>query len=84
MGTLSSLLIYMILGGVAGWLASRMMKKRGYAPWQYILIGMVGAVIGGIIFKIIGFIVGGIVGSLVIAVIGSMVLIFLVDKLKSN
>jgi uncharacterized membrane protein YeaQ/YmgE (transglycosylase-associated protein family) len=44
-----SLFLWMVLGAVAGWLASQIMKDRGYSQMTEIVLGVVGAVAGGIL-----------------------------------
>jgi uncharacterized membrane protein YeaQ/YmgE (transglycosylase-associated protein family) len=46
---LMSLFVWMVLGAVAGWLASQVMKDSGYGQSGEIIIGVVSAVLGGIV-----------------------------------
>ena len=45
------LITWIVIGLIAGWVAGRNMKGRGYGPLMDTVLGMVGAVVGGWIFK---------------------------------
>ena len=70
-----SLLAWIILGLIAGWIASKIVNRHGEGALMDILLGIVGAVIGGWIFRMLG--AGGVTGlnlySLIIAVIGAVI-----------
>ncbi|WP_168810541.1 GlsB/YeaQ/YmgE family stress response membrane protein [Chitinophaga oryzae] len=68
-----------IIGGIAGWLAGKIMRGDGYG----ILIDIILGVVGGWIFGKLGLHIGGsLIGSLVVALIGSIILIWLVRLIK--
>ena len=76
-------LIWMILIGlIAGWLAGKVMKGGGYGVLLDIVIGMVGAVIGGWLFGMLGIYSGSLIGSLLIAFVGACILLWLVRVIK--
>jgi uncharacterized membrane protein YeaQ/YmgE (transglycosylase-associated protein family) len=72
-----SIVAWIILGGIAGFLASKIVNKRGEGIPLDIVLGIVGAVVGGWIFNAIG--VAGVTGfniwSLLVAVLGAVVLL---------
>ena len=72
-----SLLAWIVLGLLAGFIASKIVNKRGEGLLLDILLGIVGAVIGGWMFRLFG--VGGVSGvnlhSLFVAVIGAIVVL---------
>src|ERR1700757_698795 len=70
------LLAWLVVGLVAGFLASRVMRGGGYGIIGDIIVGIIGAFIGGFVASLLGF--GGsagLVGSIVIAFIGACILI---------
>ncbi len=77
-----SLIVWVIVGAVAGWLASIVMKTNGQQGLlQDIVVGVVGGVIGGFVFNALG--VGGAVTgfnitSIFVAFIGAVVLLALI------
>ena len=75
-----NLILWIILGGVAGWIASMLMNtNRQQGTLSDIVLGILGAVVGGFLLNIVGF--AGATGfniySLVVATIGAVVLIAL-------
>ena len=63
-----ALIIWLLIGAVAGWLAGQLMSGGGYGLVGDIIIGILGAVIAGALFPRLGFdLGGGIIGSIVAA-----------------
>ena len=72
-----SLFAWIIVGLVAGWLAGQIMKGSGYGLLGDLILGLVGAVVGGWLFGLVTPAAepSGLLGSIVIATIGAIVLI---------
>jgi len=80
---LFALLWWVIIGLIAGWAAGRIMGAGGYGTGMDILLGMAGAVVGGILLRLLGlYSGGGLIPSLVTAIIGAVILIWVSRKLK--
>jgi uncharacterized membrane protein YeaQ/YmgE (transglycosylase-associated protein family) len=73
----------LIVGGLAGFLAGKIMRGRGYGVIADILIGICGGIVGGMLFGVFGVASIGIIGSLVTATVGAVVLIWIVRQLRS-
>lgn len=73
-----SIIAWIILGLIAGFIASQIVKGRGEGVVGDIIVGVVGALVGGFLFNLIG--AAGVTGfnlwSLFVAVIGAVVLLF--------
>ncbi len=73
------ILAWIIVGLIAGWLAGEVMRGRGYGPVGDIIIGIVGALIGGFLaanlFGVPNPINGLNAGTIVVAFLGAIVLI---------
>jgi uncharacterized membrane protein YeaQ/YmgE (transglycosylase-associated protein family) len=69
-------------GLLAGWLAGKLMKGSGYGPVGNLVIGVLGAIIGGYIFELIGIPARGIFGTLLAAVVGAVVLLYVIQLIK--
>ena len=70
------LLIWLVIGGVAGWLAGLIVRGGGFGILGDIVVGIVGSVIFGWLFGASGLALGpGLVGSIIAATIGAIVLI---------
>jgi len=80
---LESLLIFLIIGGIAGWLASIIVRGAGFGLVGDIIVGIVGAFLAGFILPAVGLVIGGgIVGSIINATIGAVILLFLIKLIK--
>jgi uncharacterized membrane protein YeaQ/YmgE (transglycosylase-associated protein family) len=75
---------FLIIGAVAGWLAGKVMKGRGFGVLGNIVIGCCGAVLGGFIFSLFGILSRGIIGSLVTSFVGALILLAIVGWLKKK
>ena len=79
-----NLILFLIIGGVAGWLAGLIMKGRGFGVLANIGIGIVGSFIGGFVFRLLGLMAQGAVGELVTATVGAVLLLAIVSKIKKG
>jgi len=79
---ITSLLIFLAIGAVAGWLAGVLMSGGGFGLLGATVVGIIGALIGGFLFGALGISVGGLVGAIVTATVGAVVLIFILRLIK--
>ncbi|MEO5759555.1 MAG: GlsB/YeaQ/YmgE family stress response membrane protein [Mesorhizobium sp.] len=78
-----SLLVVIIIGAIAGWLAGLIVSGFGFGLIGNIIVGIVGAFIAGWLFPRIGFSIGGgILASIIHATLGAIILLVLVKVLK--
>jgi uncharacterized membrane protein YeaQ/YmgE (transglycosylase-associated protein family) len=77
-------LTWLIVGLIAGVLASMVMGGTGYGLIGDIIIGIVGAFVGGWIFSALGVAspLGGLAGTILVAFIGAVVLLFLIRLIR--
>lgn len=68
---------FLIIGGIAGWIAGEIMRGHGFGILGNIVVGIVGALIGGFLFGSYGL-----VGSLITATIGAVILLFIVGLIS--
>src|SRR5271154_42256 len=68
-------LSWIFIGLIAGWIAGHITRGRGFGCIIDIILGLVGAVIGGWIFTKLGIIAWGFWGSLAAATVGAVVLV---------
>ena len=77
------LLWWCIVGLIAGFLAGKVMKGGGFGVLMDIVIGIVGALIGGWVFGLLGiFPGGGMIGSIIVAFVGACILLWLLRLIK--
>ena len=79
---LSGLIWTVIIGLIAGWLARKVMKGRGYGVLMDIVLGIVGGVIGRFVFGMLGLASWNVIGSIIVSFVGALILIWLVRQLK--
>ena len=81
--TLESLIIFLLVGGVAGWLAGLIVRGGGFGIVGNIVVGIVGAFIAGFLFPVLHIGLGaGIVGAIIHATIGAVILLLIVRVVK--
>lgn len=69
---------FILIGLAAGWLAGQLMGGGGFGAVGDIVVGVIGALIGGYIFRSLGISAGGgLLGALIVATVGALVLLFL-------
>ena len=78
------ILVFLAIGAVAGWLAGKIMKGGGSGLLRNIIIGIIGALIGGYLFKMAGISIGGMIGNIITATIGAVILLFLIGLIKKG
>ena len=80
---LEAILIILIIGAVAGWLAGQIVRGMGFGLIGNIVVGIVGAFIAGWLLPRIGIVIGGgMVGSIINATIGAVVLLVIIGLIK--
>ncbi|TAN12626.1 MAG: GlsB/YeaQ/YmgE family stress response membrane protein [Chitinophagaceae bacterium] len=76
------LLWTIIIGGIAGWLAGKIMRGDGFGVIVDIIVGLVGGWVGGSILGWFGVHSGGIIGRLIIAIVGAIILIWIIRLIR--
>ncbi len=81
------LIAWIIIGVLAGWITGKLMKGSGFGFFMDMVVGLIGALIGGFLSRHLGF--GGVgqhglIVSIVIAVIGAVILTWLLRLITGN
>jgi uncharacterized membrane protein YeaQ/YmgE (transglycosylase-associated protein family) len=77
------IIIWLIVGAIAGWLAGMVVKGGGFGLIGDIIVGIVGAVIAGWLLPQIGIVIGsGIIGAIIDAFIGAVILLIILRLIK--
>ena len=82
---MTALLIALIIGAVAGWLAGLLVQGTGFGLIGDILIGIAGAMIAAVLFPMLGVglaLGGGVIGAIIIATIGAVILLLIVRVIR--
>lgn len=77
-----NLIIFLVIGALAGWLAGLIMKGGGFGVIGNIIVGILGAFVGGWILPKLGIAIGGDFGGFITAVIGAVILLFIAKLIK--
>jgi uncharacterized membrane protein YeaQ/YmgE (transglycosylase-associated protein family) len=78
-----TLIIWLIIGAVAGWLAGQIMAGGGFGLVGNIIVGIVGALVGGWLLPRLGiYIGGGIIAAIINAAIGAVIVLFVIGLVK--
>jgi uncharacterized membrane protein YeaQ/YmgE (transglycosylase-associated protein family) len=77
-----NLLIFLLIGALAGWLAGVVMKGRGLGVLGNIIVGVIGAFLGGWLLPMLGVSFGGDIGLFITAFIGAVILLAIVGLIK--
>ncbi len=76
------LIWWIVVGLIAGWAAGKIMKGGGYGVVMDIVLGIIGAVVGGWLMGELGIYAGGFIGTIIVAIIGAVLLIWITRMLK--
>ena len=73
-----NLIVFLLIGALAGWLAGQIMQGSGFGILGNIVIGVVGSFIGGFAFSLLGFTSWNLLGSIITATVGAVILLYIV------
>jgi uncharacterized membrane protein YeaQ/YmgE (transglycosylase-associated protein family) len=74
------LVYFLLIGLAAGWLASKIMTGQSFSLTGNLVVGIVGAIVGGFLFQLVGFLAIGLLANLIAATFGAVLLLFLLQK----
>lgn len=77
-----NLLIFLLIGALAGWLAGVVMKGRGFGILVNMVVGVLGAFFGGWLLPKLGISFGGDIGVFITAFIGAVLLLAIIGLIK--
>jgi uncharacterized membrane protein YeaQ/YmgE (transglycosylase-associated protein family) len=78
-----TIIIWLVIGAIAGWLAGQIMKGGGFGLVGDIIVGIIGSVVAGWLLPRVGlYIGGGFIAEIINAVIGAVILLFVVRLVK--
>jgi uncharacterized membrane protein YeaQ/YmgE (transglycosylase-associated protein family) len=80
--TVTALIWFLLIGMIAGWLAGKVMRGGGFGIIGDMIVGVIGAFIGGWLFSLLGIGVGGLIGSLITAFVGAVILLAILRAIR--
>lgn len=78
------LLYFLLIGLVAGWLAGKFIKGQGFGLVGNLIVGVLGALLGGFLFRVIGFTTYGLLADIIVAFVGALLLLYLIPFIKKG
>lgn len=82
---IESLLVLLLVGAVAGWLAGQIVRGRGFGLLANLVVGVLGAFLAGWLLPKLGVTIGGgLLGEIVQAMIGAIILLVLIMLLRKR
>jgi len=79
---ITNLIWWVAVGLIAGWAEGKIMKGGGYGAVMDIILGIVGAVLGGWLMGMLGIHAGGLIGTILVAILGAVILIWITRLIK--
>ena len=81
---MGSLIWFVIVGAISGWLANSIMKRGEKGFLRNMLLGVVGGIVGGSVFNVIGLSTKpNTFGMIITSVAGAVLVIWIVEKIRS-
>ena len=77
-----NIILFLVIGLVAGWLAGQVLKGKGFGLVGNLIVGCVGAFLGGFLFDQLGIASFGLIGSLIAAFVGALILLWIISLIK--
>lgn len=79
-----NLLLFLVIGIVAGYLAGKIMKGKGFGLLGDLIVGVIGSFIGVWVFGLLGISTGGILGLLIASIAGALLLLYVARLVKKG
>ena len=79
-----AVLWFILIGGVVGWLAGKLIKGSGFGLLGNILVGVAGAIVGKLVFGLLGLGTSNLIGEIVTGVAGAIILLWLIARIRSR
>ena len=78
-----TLIVWIVIGGIAGWIASKVVTGGGMGLVGNVVLGIIGAVVAGWLLPMIGIgLGGGIFGAIITAAIGAIIVLLVISLVK--
>ena len=79
-----SFLWFILIGGLVGWLAGKLIKGSGFGLLGNILVGVACAIVGKLVFGLLGLGTSNVIGEIVTGVAGAIILLWLIARIRSR
>ena len=79
---LEQLVLFIVIGGLAGWCAGLITKGSGFGVLGNIIVGIIGAFLGGLCFRLLGIVAYGFTGRFIFAILGALLFVWLLKFIR--
>ena len=80
---IESIVVFLIVGAIAGWLAGQVVSGAGFGLIGDIIVGIIGAIIAGLLFPRLGIALGGgILSAIISSAIGAIILLAIIKLVR--
>lgn len=76
---MGSLIATLVIGGIAGWLAGKIMRGGGFGVLMNIVVGVIGSFVGNAMLWVLGLGARGLIGNIIAATLGAVVVLYVSD-----
>jgi uncharacterized membrane protein YeaQ/YmgE (transglycosylase-associated protein family) len=74
-GLLVAIIVIVLVGAIAGWLAGKIMAGRGFGFWANAGLGVIGAIVGSFVFAVLGIYAFGLIATIIKATVGAVIVL---------
>ena len=75
---------FLLIGILSGWIAGELTRGSGFGLMGNLIVGVLGALVGGFLFDVLGVSAYGLTGRLVLSVIGAIILLFIASLFNTS
>ena len=80
--TFKEFLVFLLVGALAGWLSGLITKGSGFGLAGNVIVGIIGAFLGNLLFGLVGIAAYGLLGHIIFAVAGALLFVYLLRFIK--
>lgn len=80
--TIGNFIVFLVIGGLAGWSAGLISKESGFGVLGNVIVGIVGAFIGSLCFRALGIVAYGFTGRFIFAILGALLFVWLLKFIR--
>ena len=78
------LITFLLIGVISGWLAGTIIRGRGFGCFGNLIVGIIGAILGGYLFEKMGIHIWGNLGRIAMSVVGAVIFLVLISLFKND
>jgi uncharacterized membrane protein YeaQ/YmgE (transglycosylase-associated protein family) len=76
------ILIILVVGALAGWLAGKIVEGRGFGFWKDAGLGILGSIVGSLVFGLLGIFAFGLLAAIIKATVGAIIVLAIAHWLR--